>query len=119
EPLSDLPQDRQPATEQEENDLTLEYPVLTGIWMGATSFVTHALGKAPDLSNTPRDAISGDVRVQYDSALFWSVNAVGFFCVLLIGLAFFVRAQLRRPWDAAMIAASPALALTAMINWDL
>ena len=55
--------------------------------------------------STPRDAISGDARVQYDSALFWAVNAVGFFCVLLIGLAFLVRAQRRRPWDAAMIAA--------------
>jgi uncharacterized membrane protein len=119
QPLSDLPADRQPSSQQEENELTLEYPVLTGLWMGAASFVTHALGKAPDLSTTSRDAISGDVRVQYDSALFWAVNAVGFFCVFLIGLAFLVRAQRRRPWDAAMIAASPALALTAMINWDL
>ena len=93
--------------------------MLTGLWMGTASFVTHALGKAPDLSSIPRDAISGDVRVQYDSALFWAVNAVGFYCVLLIGLAFFVRAQRRRPWDAMIVALSPALALTAMINWDV
>ena len=39
--------------------------------------------------------------------------------MLLIGLALLVRAQRRRPWDAMMIAASPALALTAMINWDM
>lgn len=119
QPLSDLPADKQPRTEQERNELTIEYPVLTGAWMGAAAVVTQVLGKAPDLSGVAHDSISGDARVQYDSALFWAVNAVGFFCMWLIGLAFLVRAQLRRPWDAAMIAASPALALTAMINWDL
>jgi len=119
QPISDLATERQPVTEEEREDLMLEYPVLTGAWMGVASFVTHALGKAPDLSTTPRDAIGSDVRVQSDSALFWGVNAIGFFAVLLIGLAFLVRAQPRRPWDAAMVAAAPVVALTATINWDL
>jgi uncharacterized membrane protein len=51
--------------------------------------------------------------------VFWSVNAVGFYLVLLIALAFLVNSQRRRPWDALFIAASPSLALAAMINWDV
>ena len=74
--------------------------------------------KAPDLSGPARRCPVDLVR-QYDSAIFWGVNAVGFFVVLLIGLAFLVRAQRRRPWDAMFVAAAPALALTAMINWDM
>jgi len=118
-PLSDLPPDRQPATEEEAHALTPEYPVLTGLWMGATSVVTHLLGTSPDLSETPRSEIGADVRVQHDGAIFWGVNAVGLFVCLLVSLTLLVKAQRRRPWDAMLIAAAPALVLAAMINWDL
>ncbi len=119
EPLSDLPPSKQPDTTAEANALTIEYPVLSGVWMGAAGLVTHALGASPDLSQVPHSVVGQDPRVQSDSALFWRVNAVGFLGVLLIGLAFLVRAQRRRPWDAMFVAASPSLALTATINWDI
>jgi uncharacterized membrane protein len=119
QPLDDLPEVKQPATEQEARELTIEYPVLSGIWMGAAALVTHVLGEAPDLSMMPHASVASDLRAQHDSAIFWGVNAVGFFAVLLIGLSLLVRAQPRRPWDAVFIAASPCLALAAMINWDL
>ena len=57
--------------------------------------------------------------MQHDSAVFWSVNAVGFFIVFLLALVAPVRAQRRRPWDAMFVAASPMVALAAFINWDM
>jgi uncharacterized membrane protein len=87
--------------------------------MGAASVVTHAIGTSPDLSQVPHSEIGANLGVQHDSAVFWSVNAVGFFLVLLVGLTFLVQAQRRRPWDAMFVALSPSLALTATINWDL
>jgi uncharacterized membrane protein len=119
EPLSSLPVDKQPLTVKAEDELTIEYPVLTGAWMGVASVVTHALGRSPDLSRVSHASVGSNLDVQYDSAVFWSVNAVGFFLVLLIGLTLLVGAQPRRPWDALAVAASPTLALAATINWDL
>ncbi len=119
EPASDLPIIKQPLTAKAEDELTIEYPVLTGAWMGAAAVVTRALGSSPDVSDLPHDSVGSILGVQHDSALFWSVNAVGFFLVLLLGLVLLVRAQPRRPWDAMLVAASPSLALAATINWDL
>ncbi len=118
-PVNDLPANKQPVSSDDAHGITVEYPVATGLWMGAAAVVTHALGRSPDLSEVPHDAASNDLDVQHDSAVFWGVNAVGFFMVLLLGLVLLVRAQPRRPWDAMFVAASPALALTAMINWDV
>lgn len=119
EPQSDLPPVKQPATVDAAHQLTVEYPVLTGMWMGAAGAITRLIGKAPDVSQLPHDAVGSNLDVQSDSAVFWSVNAVGFFVVLLLALLLLVLAQPRRPWDAMFVAGSPALALTAMINWDL
>ncbi|MGI8578661.1 MAG: glycosyltransferase family 87 protein [Nocardioidaceae bacterium] len=119
QPQSDLPANKQPADVQQAHDLTVEYPVLTGVWMGASAVVTHLVGDDPDLAATPHSAIGGNPQVQHDTAVFWSVNAVGFFLVLVIALALLVKAQRRRPWDAMFVAASPALALAATINWDM
>jgi uncharacterized membrane protein len=87
--------------------------------MGVAGIITRALGTAPDVSDVPHSAVSGNLDVQHDSAIFWAVNAVAFLLCLLIALALLVRAQPRRPWDAMLIAAAPVLPLTAMINWDL
>jgi uncharacterized membrane protein len=119
EPSADLPVIKQPSTAKAQDDLTIEYPVLTGAWMGAAAVVTRALGKSPDLSDLPHDFIGGNLGVQHDSALYWGVNAVGFFLVLLLGLVLLIYAQPKRPWDAMFVAASPALALAATINFDL
>ncbi len=119
QPVKSLPAEKRPLTSDQEHQFSIEYPVLTGAWMGMTGLITHGIGKSPDMSEVSHDAVGSDKRVQYDGTLFWAVNAVGFFVVLLIALSFLVYAQRRRPWDAALVAASPALALTGMINWDL
>ncbi len=119
QPLTDLPADKQPATAAQAQALTVEYPVLTGIWMGATGLLTRVIGTSPDVSRIPHASVGGNLDVQHDSAVFWSVNTIGFFLVLLVGLVLLVRAQPKRPWDAMLVAASPSLALTATINWDM
>ncbi|MGH3500498.1 MAG: glycosyltransferase family 87 protein [Nocardioidaceae bacterium] len=118
-PQSDLPANKQPSDVDEANGLTVEYPVLTGLWMGVTGAITHVVGDAPDLSQVPLSKVGQQSGVQHDEAVFWSVNAVGFFVVLVVALVLLVRSQRRRPWDAMFVAASPALALTAFINWDM
>lgn len=118
-PVKDLPFEKMPITPDEVHDLTIEYPVLTGLWMGVTGWVTHIVGKSPDVSQVAHADLGSVLAVQYDSAVFWCVNAVGFFLLYLLGLIALVRAQPRRPWDAMFIAASPMVGLTAFINWDM
>ncbi|MBA3309506.1 MAG: DUF2029 domain-containing protein [Nocardioidaceae bacterium] len=119
QPQDELPPNKTPNNADEAQSLIVEYPVLTGVWMGGAAVVTHLIGKSPDMSQVQHAFVGNDLRVQHDSAVFWGVNAVGFFVVLLIALVLLVRAQPRRPWDAMFVAASPALALAAMINWDV
>jgi uncharacterized membrane protein len=119
EPADQMPDSVGATTVDRFHQLTIEYPVLTGLWMGAAAAVTHAIGGSPPGGDVPNSPVSTQIKGEYGSAVFWCVNAVGFFAVLLIGLAFLVNAQKRRPWDALFVAASPALALAAMINWDI
>lgn len=118
-PISDLPVVKRPVTQADIDDLTVEYPVLTGIWMGAAGWLTLKLGVAPDVSDLPHSDVGAVPGVQHDSAVFWCVNAVGFFLILMLAMIALVRSQRRRPWDAMFIAASPVLALAAFINWDM
>ncbi|MBA3232672.1 MAG: DUF2029 domain-containing protein [Propionibacteriales bacterium] len=119
QPVRSMPEDKQVYAKNKPHQYSIEYPVLTGAWMGGAGLVTRLIGKSPDLSSTAPSAIGLNKDVQYDGALYWGVNAVGFFGVLLVALSLLVYAQRRRPWDAMFIAASPCLALTAMINWDI
>ncbi|MGI8887716.1 MAG: glycosyltransferase family 87 protein [Nocardioidaceae bacterium] len=118
-PLDDLPRDQRPVSVEESQTLTIEYPVLTGLWMGATAAVTHLIGRSPDVSGLERGEIGGDLDVQRDAAIYWGVNAVGFFGCLRILLTLLFKAQRRRPWDTMLVAAAPVLPLAAFINWDL
>jgi uncharacterized membrane protein len=118
-PLRDLPFNREPGTPQEADDLTVEYPVLTGLWMGVAGWLTHALGESPDVSQVPHADLGEVLGVQHDTAVFWCVNAVGFFLIFMLAIIALVRAQRRRPWDAMFVAASPMVALCTFINWDM
>jgi uncharacterized membrane protein len=82
----------------------LEYPVLTGAFMWLAAVLTG--------SGTADTAVAR-------SSIFYDWNAVlllGCFLVAVIATALTIR---RRPWDAALLAVSPALIMTALINWDL
>ncbi|MCP3818108.1 glycosyltransferase 87 family protein [Streptomyces sp. A3M-1-3] len=80
----------------------LEYPVLTGLFMEAASWLTPQGGS-----------------MEHREQVYWMVNA-GMLMVCAAVIAVCVaRTHRRRPWDALLVALAPAFALTATINWDL
>ncbi len=87
----------------------LEYPVLTGALIDFTRRLTNLLGgqTAPGLSSE---------QVATSAALYFGVNAVVLF--VLFGVLVWTHLKLSRPWDALMIAASPAIMTAGLINWD-
>src|SRR5262249_38868702 len=86
-------------------DSPVEYPVLTGVFMGLIGLPVHAYTSAHPGTNP--------YEWYYNlTALALGAIAIGT-VILLLAL------RRRRPWDAARCAASPALLLTATISWDL
>jgi uncharacterized membrane protein len=86
-------------------DHPVEYPVLTGAFMGALGLPVHAYAQRhPGLNEG-----------------MWAYNLNAFvLCVLAVAsVAALLSLRRRRPWDAAMFALSPALFVTATVNWDL
>lgn len=86
-------------------DHPVEYPVLTGAFMGALGLPVHALGRADRIGN--------------EGQAFYDVNALALGTLGVATAALLLALRRRRPWDAAMFALSPALFLTATVNWDL
>jgi uncharacterized membrane protein len=100
----------------------MEYPVGISYYALASAYVTHWLSGSPDLA--PRGAMSqsqlyADPSVLRETLRFTAVNAVGFALVGLLSAWFLTGVSRRRPWDAALFAASPVLLFEGMINWDL
>ena len=60
-----------------------------------------------------------DHAILRESLLFTAVNAVGFAICALLAAWLLTGVHRRRPWDAALFAASPLLLLEGVINWDL
>ncbi len=90
----------------------LEYPVLTGWFLQLERVISTALG-APTGSELT-------AQQQVDSTLiFTDVNIVILGALLLVTVWAQVGSVPHRPWDAMMLAASPCVAATALINWDL
>jgi uncharacterized membrane protein len=82
-------------------DHQVEYPVLTGLAMWVTAkFV-------------PGDSAADRARWYFD------INALALAVCAAVAVAATVRTAGRRPWDAALFAGAPMLALTGTINWDL
>ncbi len=100
----------------------MEYPVVISYWAYGTAWATHWLSGSPDLA--PRYAVGADALGDVDGVvaetrLYVAVNAVGFAGLTLLAVWLLAGVHRRRPWDAALLAVSPALALTALVNWDL
>ena len=85
-------------------DHAVEYPVVTGYFMGAIGLPVHEIGK-----NNP--SINQGTWFYDGNALLLSVLAVATAGVMLA-------LRRRRPWDIALFALSPILLFTATINWD-
>ena len=87
----------------------LEYPVLTGMLIDVTRRIVNLLGG----QTVP--GLEGDA-LAHSAGLFFGVSAV----LMFLGFVLLVWTHLKmsRPWDALMIAISPAIMTTALINWD-
>jgi uncharacterized membrane protein len=86
------------------DDHQVEYPVLTGLFMGLIGLPVHAAGERnPQLNQ-------GEV--------FYDLNALALSAFAVATVAMIISMRRRRPWDAALFALSPALLVTATVNWD-
>ncbi|WP_228942009.1 glycosyltransferase family 87 protein [Nocardioides sp. Leaf374] len=100
----------------------MEYPVGISYLAYGTSLLTQAVVGWPDLA--PRQALATDQlfvdpEVSQEIRWFMVVSALVFAALALLTTWFVAGTHRRRPWDAAMLAASPTLLLTGLINWDL
>ncbi|MBF9129284.1 DUF2029 domain-containing protein [Plantactinospora sp. S1510] len=86
-------------------DHPVEYPVVTGFFMGALGLPVHSIGEdRPEIN-----------QAQW----FYNLNALVLGALGVATVAMILALRRRRPWDAAMFALSPALLVTATVNWDL
>ncbi len=93
-------------------DQPVEYPVLTGAFMGAIGLPVHALA----VSRSGKDAGAAGIN---EGEWFYQVNAIVLSVIAVSAVVLMLRMRRRRPWDIALFAVAPALLLTATVNWDL
>jgi uncharacterized membrane protein len=85
-------------------DHAVEYPVVTGYFMGALGLPVHAYGKQhPDINQ---------------GRWFYNANALVLSALAVATAAVILALRRRRPWDAAIFALSPIIFFTATVNWD-
>ena len=86
-------------------DHPVEYPVLTGYFMGLIGLPVHDLGvRSPSMNQ---------------GQAFYNLNALVLSAFGLAAIAVVVALRRRRPWDALLFVLAPALVVTATVNWDL
>lgn len=82
----------------------VEYPVLTGAFMGVIGLPVYWLGQRnPELNQ---------------GQTFYDVTALALIGFAVATAAMILSLRRRRPWDAALFALSPALLVTTTVNWD-
>ena len=100
----------------------LEYPVVIGYFAYGAALLTHALSGWPDVAaraQVPADQVYSQPGVAAESWLYFKVTAVLLAPFGLLAAWFLARTHRGRPWDAALFAGAPVLALSGLINWDL
>ncbi|HET9518492.1 MAG TPA: glycosyltransferase 87 family protein [Actinoplanes sp.] len=85
-------------------DHPVEYPVVTGYFMGALGLPVHHLGKQDPEINQGR--------------WFYNANALVLSALAVATAAALLSLRRRRPWDVAIFALSPILFVTTTVNWD-
>ena len=100
----------------------MEYPVGIAYFAWATAWATHWASGSPDIEPRfarPASSLFVEDDIAREVRLFVVLSALGFAVAALLSAWFLGGVNPRRPWDAALFALSPALALNALINWDL
>ncbi len=87
-------------------DWPVEYPVLTGAFMGILGLPIHSLAQ---------DTLEGINEGQW----FYNLNALVLSTLGVATVAVLLNMRRNRPWDVAMLALAPAMVFTATVNWDL
>ena len=100
----------------------MEYPVGISYFAWASAWVTHWANGSPDVADRygrTTQEVGADRKVTAETRLFVVVTALGLAAVTLLATWLLAGVNPRRPWDAAIFAVSPMLALTGLVNWDL
>ncbi len=100
----------------------MEYPVGIAYAAYALAWTTQTLAQTPGVETRkqqPTDSLFGQPEIQREIRIFVIVHALLFAALALLSVWLVSRVNPGRPWDAVMFAASPALALTFLINWDM
>ncbi|MGD9959892.1 glycosyltransferase family 87 protein [Nocardioides sp.] len=101
---------------------TMEYPVGISYVAYATAVLTHLATGSPELSaraQQPVGELWNDPEVVTEIRTFVSLSAILFALMAIVSTYLLAQVNPRRPWDALGFAASPALLLTGLVNWDL
>jgi uncharacterized membrane protein len=100
----------------------LEYPVMIGYFAYGAALVTQHLGDPTAVrarADLQESQIYAQPEVAQESGRYFKVTAVLLAPFALLAAWFLAGVHRRRPWDAMLFAASPALVLAGLINWDL
>ncbi len=101
---------------------TMEYPVVIGWFAYGAGVLTQALSGWPDIgprADLPADQVFSSPGVAQESWLSFQVTAVLLAAFALLAAGLLAATHRGRPWDAMAFAASPVLALSGLVNWDL
>jgi len=111
-----------PFGENDDRYQAMEYPVVIAYFAHGAAVLTHAVSGWPDVEERAErsaDEVYAAPGVAEESGRYFKVTAVLLAAFALLAAFFLSRAHRGRPWDAMLFAASPALVLTGLINWDL
>lgn len=111
-----------PLTDTDDRYQVMEYPVVIAYFAYGAALLTHGASGWPDVQERavlPSEEVFSAPGVAEESGLYFMVTAVLLAAVGLLAAFLLVGAHPNRPWDAMLFAASPALVLTGLINWDL
>ena len=100
----------------------MEYPVGIAYFAYGAAWVTQKVTGAGDVharSDQPTGDLVGMGQVKKELRGFVIVNALAFAALALLSAWLLAGVDRRRPWDAVAFAASPAVVLTGLINWDM
>jgi uncharacterized membrane protein len=101
---------------------TMEYPVLTSYFAWGASLVTAVIPSGPSQAVravTPIGGLWGLPGMNKEVNTYFLVTAAMLFVCGLLAMYFMAGAVPGRPWDAMAMAASPALLVSGLVNWDL
>ncbi|HLL66573.1 MAG TPA: glycosyltransferase 87 family protein [Micromonosporaceae bacterium] len=86
-------------------DHPVEYPVLTGAFMGAIGLPVHDVAQRfPGMNQ---------------AQVFYDLNALVLGAFAVATAAALLALRRRRPWDAALFAVAPAIFVSGTVNWDM